>query len=275
MSPRPLALAAAFAALLSLAAAGVLGAWREQARALEEAALRGWPSLERVDEGGWVLRFSGGYTRRANSAAALAAGEADLDARIAWCEREYAARGLPPIFRILSTCGPPRLDAALEAAGYAREGEALVMTRALAPGDGPGAAALRPLDLDAWLDVYDRCGERPGAGRAVHRALLESVRGERVLAALEDGGALAGCGVGVRDGGLAGLFDLAVAPAERGRGLGRRLVEALLGWAAGGGARTAYLQVLATNAAAIRLYERLGFGEAYRYWYRARPRPAP
>jgi N-acetylglutamate synthase len=75
----------------------------------------------------------------------------------------------------------------------------------------------------------------------------------------------------VRDEDLTGLFDLVVAPERRGRGHGRALVDGLLRWAATGGARRAYLQVLATNVVAVRLYERAGFREAYRYWYRLPP----
>jgi hypothetical protein len=45
-------------------------------------------------------------------------------------------------------------------------------------------------------------------------------------------------------------------------------VRAILGGAAAKGARKSYLQVVSGNAPAERLYSRLGFSEAYRYWYR-------
>jgi ribosomal protein S18 acetylase RimI-like enzyme len=242
--------------------------------ALEQAAMRAWPALERIDEAGWVVRFAGGYTRRANSAAALAADAEDLEAQIVWVEDAYASRELPAIFRVVSGCGPAGLDDALAAAGYEREGEALVMTLDL-PHSAPSPHALREIPIDEWLVLYERLNERGPEGRDLHRRLLESVRGERLLAALDDRVEIVGCGLGVREGEFAGLFDLAVAPAQRGRGHGRQLVEELLRWAASGDARTAYLQVLVQNEVAIRLYERAGFREAYRYWYRARPRPAP
>jgi N-acetylglutamate synthase len=56
--------------------------------------------------------------------------------------------------------------------------------------------------------------------------------------------------------------------AHRRRGYGHALVRGMLGWAAERGARHAYLQVVAANTPARRLYAGLGFREVYRYWYR-------
>jgi ribosomal protein S18 acetylase RimI-like enzyme len=239
---------------------------------LERAAMRAWPALETIEHEGFVLRAADGYTRRANCATALGPGSGDLPARIAWCERQLAARGLPAVFRVLSAGGPDGLDAALEAAGYRRDGESLVMT--LDPLHGVAApvapAPIEALAVDSWLDLYDRFGGKAGAQRGTHRALLEAIPAERLLAAVHAQGRPVGCGLAVRDGELVGLFDLGVEPALRGRGHGGRLVDDLLRWGAQRGARRAYLQVLATNPA-IRLYERARFREAYRYWYRVRP----
>jgi ribosomal protein S18 acetylase RimI-like enzyme len=77
-------------------------------------------------------------------------------------------------------------------------------------------------------------------------------------------------GLGVAERGVVGLFDIVVRPAFRGRGLGRRLAQALMAWGGEGGARTAYLQVGDDNSVARRLYESLGFRAAYPYHYRRR-----
>lgn len=60
-------------------------------------------------------------------------------------------------------------------------------------------------------------------------------------------------------GGDAEVMTVAVAPVAQGRGLGRQLVEALLGEAGRRGAGRVMLEVRSDNAAARALYQRLGF----------------
>lgn len=55
------------------------------------------------------------------------------------------------------------------------------------------------------------------------------------------------------------LLNIAVAPELRRGGVGRTLLGAALTWAEGRGARETFLEVRASNAAAIALYEREGF----------------
>jgi ribosomal-protein-alanine N-acetyltransferase len=64
--------------------------------------------------------------------------------------------------------------------------------------------------------------------------------------------------------GEAELLTLAVAATARRRGMGRRLVLAFLAESARRGAMSAFLEVAATNAAAIALYRATGFAEAGR-----------
>jgi N-acetylglutamate synthase len=51
-------------------------------------------------------------------------------------------------------------------------------------------------------------------------------------------------------------------------------VRELLGWGLDRGARRAYLQVVKSNVSAAALYRKLGFADAYQYWYRIRPERA-
>lgn len=67
-------------------------------------------------------------------------------------------------------------------------------------------------------------------------------------------------GIGGDQPGEAELISMWVAPAWRGHGIGDRLVEAVLAWAAGEGFMSVGLWVAQGNARAERLYARHGFG---------------
>ena len=84
---------------------------------------------------------------------------------------------------------------------------------------------------------------------------------------VEDDAAVA-VGLGVAGQGVVGLFDIVTDPQQRGRGLGRRLVLNLLRWGQAQGAQQGFLQVVPENIPAMRLYQSIGFREAYQYWYR-------
>lgn len=60
------------------------------------------------------------------------------------------------------------------------------------------------------------------------------------------------------------ILSVAVAPKQRGHGLGRTLLRLHLGRLAGLGVRAVFLEVGANNKVALRLYERAGFREVGR-----------
>jgi ribosomal protein S18 acetylase RimI-like enzyme len=95
----------------------------------------------------------------------------------------------------------------------------------------------------------------------VHEAGRRAVYPNAEVMLLEHAGAPAGRVVLDATGTDWRLVELALLPEMRGRGLGAMLVTALQRRAAAHGARIG-LAVLRTNAPALRLYERAGFGYA-------------
>lgn len=241
-------------------------------RVLEECAFNAWPALRIIPCNGWMLRFSEGYTRRANSANALfPAGRFAAVQHMA--ETLYPACGLPVVFRLSPLAGDEP-DAVLARAGYRRADEALVMTARL---DGPGGAEgtadpavpIRPAADDAWCALH---AEAAGTlSSRTHAAILSAIAPPAGFATLSWNGRPIACGMGVAERDVVGLFDIATLPAWRGHGAAKRIVSALLDWGRGRGAALAYLQVARDNDAALALYADFGFREAYRYHYRIRP----
>ena len=225
---------------------------------------------------GWVLRLSGGFTKRANSANALEPGAPWAGVREA-AEALYARHGLPAVFR-LSPLAPPGADEALARAGYAHFDPSWVLHRPLAglpaAAPAPGAVLLAPSPSDAWMEGFATANGVPPHHRALHRMALQAIAQPATFALLRGlQGQPVGFALAVLERGMVGLYDIAVAPGHRGSGHGRALVMALLHWGAAAGAMSAYLQVRAQNAPALRLYESLGFGPAYGYHYRVPASP--
>jgi GNAT superfamily N-acetyltransferase len=226
-----------------------------------------WPAFEQVDYRGWTLRFADGCTKRANSVNAKAPVRGDLPEAVAWCEEFYKSRGQPAIFRLLSFVDDPNLDAYLAGAGYDFIDPSLVLCQPLDCAAEPAPDAIN-VDRATWLDVYDAISGVDPIKRAVHARILALVPSPCLFALLEHHGEPVACGLGVIHRSWFGIFDIITRPRKRRQGHGTRLVKAMLAWAVSHGARNAYVQVMANNARAIRLYEKLGYRRLYHYWYR-------
>ncbi len=259
---------------------------------IEEYALNAWPTLETRISRGCVLRSARGYTRRSNSANPLYARNGDEAAVIGACEAFFAERKAVPRFKILDVAAYRALDRALEERGYGKEAESLVMTlpfgdrapitsKSAAPspvaeseaessGTGDIAVSVGTDFTDEWTEAFARAGSLSPKDADTARLLLAAVPENRVVVSAVTEGRIVAFAYAAIENGHAGIFDVMVEEGLRGKGVGKRVMEALLPGAAARGARTAYLQVSENNDAARHMYERLGFAERYRYWYRSR-----
>ena len=237
---------------------------------LELVAARGWQGLEPGRLGDWLLRAGGGFTGRANSA--LVVGDPGttpsdaVDAVTGW----YSARGLRPCAQL-----PGRqaraADAAFAAAGWDRDDDVLVLTAPVAvhpPGRVP--VDISPEPNEAWLAGYRYRGtELPAVARKV---LTNAAEVAFAAVRLDPAPApLAAVARGVLTDGWLGVTAVTVDERHRRRGLATEVMAALQRWAAGRGAHSVYLQVVADNRPALALYRRAGFIEHHRYHYRRPP----
>jgi len=232
---------------------------------LEAHALRAWPaSIVREAPGGWLLRATPGLDRaRSNNAlppCRQLAG-AEIGPAVDAVEAFAAEQGIRPGVQVSPGHLHDALDAELERRGYEPGWPTDVLV-----GAAPAAVDSSPLIVDdhasaQWLDTWARAEGRDDA--AAHAATVFALlAGGAHFARFGDHAA----GIAVPGDGLCGLFCLAVAPDQRRRGIGERLVRAL---AAHAGEPQVYLQVEASNIAAHALYARLGFERAYGYRHRA------
>ena len=242
---------------------------RSDNRRIEEASSRAWPAREQQLIDGWVVRITDGYTRRANSVTPLYPSQMPPGPKITRCEQLYAARELPCCFRLTTAAPAPDLDRLLEDRGYRAIAPTAVLTRDLSAADSEASAADPPVrSLTEWLAVFSRLQDAAAINHEKHRRILSAVAVEMRMTTRGASGREVACGMGVVDGELLGIFDILTDPRERRRGHAWHLATDLLAWGQRRGARQAYLQVVRENVPALRLYEKLGFREAYGYWYR-------
>ena len=240
---------------------------------LEEATLATWPALVTVRDGAWVMRRAEGHTGRANSLAVLdpdddANCRERLDAVVAF----YRDVGLTPRIR-LTPLTPAALAAELEARGWTRYGEVIVMSRDLASVPLPSAPVEYAVSATPdWLaDMGAFMGFSDARRDAIGRKLAHLAAPAAYFTRRDGAGVAIATALAIATNGLVGLFDVGVDPDHRRQGHAAFLALAALAWGSGEGAATAFLQVEAGNASAIALYGKLGFSEAYRYIYAIPP----
>ncbi|HYM71349.1 MAG TPA: GNAT family N-acetyltransferase [Stellaceae bacterium] len=240
---------------------------------VEEIELNAWPALREIYLDGWILRFGGGVSRRANSANPLSQGSRGSDALIAACEGHYPRHGLPPLFRIVSLLDP-EFDARLAARGYAAEGETLTLYGDIAgvPAASDPQVTLLTRPTPRWCAAMAILQGHSPAQARTYRRIVERIALPGRFALLADDDAPVALAYGLMQHGLLCYESVVTDRTRRRRGYSRRLLAALAAWAKAEGAPGACLQVQADNAPAVPLYHSIGLTtELYRYHYRRAP----
>ena len=213
---------------------------------VQRRALALWPDLVTAPLEDWILRTSQTSTaRRANSV--LAIGDSGLEDPVSVVSAYYHARDRRPIAAVVADS--PEFQ--------------LFRDRGWVP-ESQDADTLFQI---AGVSQVHRALRRMAASRPTPPARIQE-DGDLAVASIGD----AASGVAAYGDGWVGFRTLEVRPDQRRQGLGLAVMAALLDWGAERGATTAYLQVLGQNAAAISLYERLGFTTHHAYRYLAEPR---
>lgn len=251
--------------------------------ALEEVAALGWPAPHTGRLGGWLLRAAEGWTGRANSVLPLGNPGLPLDAALAEVRAWYAGHGLPARVAV-PLPGREALDAALGARGWSAYNPTQVLTadvtvtlRSIPERPDLPPVEIEPVPADDWVAVYHYRGDTglPPVGRAIltgsERPGFAVVRSGRAGGSGASVGPVLAIGRASLDRGWIGVTAVEVDPAHRRRGLASHVMRGLLHWAAEAGVPDAYLQVADENAAALALYDRLGFAPHHRYHYRLAP----
>lgn len=250
-------------------------------RAIETASAKAFPGSEHLLIDGWLARAATEPAPRSNSATPIGHSAGFAPVPLAPLASFYAERGAPVQLLVPERIGKPAqrlIDA--EPGRWRLGGELLVMSVELA--EGAFAADPRVVLDEAphpqWLAMCRYRGRDLSPAEA--RDLVHPIDGQLRFARLvQDSGAGASSGtetaavarvaLTTSEDGRTWLGVSAVEVGERWRrqANGSKLVESILAWGAATGVDAAYLQVEASNEAAVAMYGKLGFIEHHRHRY--------
>jgi GNAT superfamily N-acetyltransferase len=240
-------------------------------------AVNTWPAENTEVLGPWLLRASSGITKRANSVFTLH----DFPAESDWLERIetfYRERYLPVCFQV-SDASPAGLEEMLDQLGYEKQVPCLLMTadaenvkklsNEYASRKKTFVTALWHLSAEErWVERFLQFESYPMERKSFYTGLLNRIEPVKGCLELQMDGVTVAVATAVAENGWAGFVNVVVREDCRGQGLGYHLMHTLAQWSQDQGANHLYLQVIADNEGAARLYKNVGFTPLYGYHYR-------
>ena len=242
-------------------------------KAIEDLSLNAWPSHQMQLYDGWILRFSHFYTHRTNCVEQFGNSVIPYEEKVPYCEEIYKRWNSPCIFKI-TPLSKKSLDEMLEKRGYVIEHTTSVMCCDLK--NVPEFEAHKEVELseripDEWIDALFTI---KGDATVIHLKIVPhknaAIPKDVLCVCIKDERNIVATGLGILDRDYIGIYAINVDKKYRRRGFARAICETLLTEGKKRGAKKAYLQVVSDNAPAIALYESLGFGKEYEYWFRAK-----
>ena len=243
---------------------------KEQIQKYEEMCLNGHVALNTLFYDGWVLKFSEGYTGRANSISVLYPSYKPITEKVEFCEKMYKKQGLSCQFKLTEL--DTELNEFLAKRGYevATPTDLMVCNSGcpVKPDNDSKNEFIFSTTPDDWLPVFFKVHEIDDAhDQDVYKRMISKVLVDTIYSTLMYEGKPAACASAAIENGYMLLQNVVVSSELRGKGLGKKVCAALLAKACEAGAHHSFLQVVQTNTVAINLYKKLGFEKLYSYWY--------
>jgi len=239
---------------------------------VEKACRDAWPALHETQVKGWLLRVTGGTTRRVNSLNPTQNAQ-PLAKIMSLARRTYGEAGSPVLFRLPTFL--PAFETELSSLGFApdlapdsKSCTLLASLETCTGADPKSDVLLEPTASPDWIAARKRLSPTGREQEKAFEAMLGRIAPTTTFASISEGGVPVSLAYGAIGAGLLVIESVVTDETHRGQGLAAQTIGALMGWARAAGATAACLQVLADNPPAHALYAKLGFTrELYRYHY--------
>jgi N-acetylglutamate synthase len=235
-------------------------------RRIERLHVRAWPAFETADIHGWLWRYSGGGSQRANSVSTVDFSGGDPATALDEVEARYRARNAIVRVHTYDLSAPADIVDLLQRRGYGAGETTLTMAKAVGASDFSGDVEVVATPNAQWQEVY--FGAISESRRSVNARILGAVPQPCGYFSCQRAGQVISTGLCVADGDFAVVECMATRAEARRQGGADAVLRSLEAWAAERGAKTLALQAVDVNAAAVALYTRFGFTSVAtnRFW---------
>jgi N-acetylglutamate synthase len=185
------------------------------------------------------------------------------------CREKYLSMNLPLIFKLTELNSD--IDEMLDNYRFKKNDISkvkMININSIANQTAPNIAISNRLETE-WTDAYfefSNLQEKEKQLTAIE--MLGRIPGLLISCLKKTDNKIVGVGLGIINTKYMGLFDIIVDEKYRKNGYGKEIVITLLAEAKRRKINNAYLQVVENNKAANSLYDKIGFKDVYRYWYR-------
>ena len=235
-------------------------------RRIERLHVRAWPAFETADIHGWLWRYSGGGSQRANSVSTVDFAGGDPALALDEVEARYRARHAVVRLHTYDLSAPAGIMDLLQRRGYRGGETTLTMAKAVGTPNPPDDVEVASVPNVEWQEVY--LGAISESRRSVNAKILDAVPQPCGFFSCRRAGQVISSGLCVADGDFAVIECMATRAEARRQGGADAVLHSLEAWAAERGVKTLALQAVAVNTAAIPLYTRFGFAPVAtnRFW---------
>lgn len=240
----------------------------KQTLLFENLSFNTHPALVTEDYDGWQIRYSNGYTKRANSVSALGASTIDIDEKIRYCEEYYRSKNLPCVFK--TTDDEAEFDKHLSDLGYKEVTPTDVLAMPLKGRSiNTSDCIITEAPTEEWFDAYFGMAEySKDIYIQTAKEMIKSISLPSFYCIIKQDGVPVSVASAVIEDGCMAMLNVYTDKNHRLKGYARKACENLLNEAVKFGAHTAYLQVVADNGPAYHIYDSLGYKKIYTYRYK-------
>jgi N-acetylglutamate synthase len=235
-------------------------------RRIERLHVRAWPAFETANIHGWLWRYSGGGSQRANSVSTVDFAGGDPALALDEVEARYRARNAIVRLHTYNLSAPAGIADLLQGRGYRAGETTLTMVKAVGTSNPSADVEVAATPGAQWREVY--LGAISESRRSVNERILNAVPQPCGYFSCRRDGQVISTALCVADGDFAVVECMATRLDARRQGGADAVLRSLEAWAVERGVRALALQAVAVNAPAIALYTRFGFASVAtnRFW---------